>query len=73
VRTTISIDDDVLELARQLAVSQQRSVGAVISDLARRSLRPTTIRIGGGFPVFDVPSDAARITAKDVAAVLDDD
>jgi hypothetical protein len=41
MRTTLTIDDDVLEVARDLAARQQKSIGEVISELARRSLRPT--------------------------------
>lgn len=38
MRTTLTIDDDVLARARQLASSSGTSVGKVISDLARQSL-----------------------------------
>ena len=73
MRTTLQIDDDVMESARQIAAADGRSVGAVISALARRALQPTAIRPGGGFPVFDVAPDAPPITADDVARALDDE
>lgn len=38
MRTTLSIDDDVLAAARERARRTGRPLGAVISDLARRSL-----------------------------------
>lgn len=38
MRTTLSIDDDVIHAARALADHRGQSIGAVISDLARRSL-----------------------------------
>lgn len=38
MRTTLTLDDDVLAAARVLAREQQQSIGAVISDLARRAL-----------------------------------
>jgi hypothetical protein len=38
VRTTLSLDDDVLEAAKELANLQRRTIGEVISELARRSL-----------------------------------
>lgn len=50
-----------------------RTVGAVISELARRSLRPVAIVEVDGFPVFDVPPDAPAITSDDVARALEDD
>lgn len=40
MRTTLAIDDDVLAAARALAEEQHKSMGEVISDLARRSLAP---------------------------------
>ncbi len=39
VRTTLAIDDDVLVAARAMARQQNRSVGEVVSELARHSLR----------------------------------
>ena len=39
MRTTLAIDNDVLEAARGLAAMERRSVGEVVSDLARRGLQ----------------------------------
>jgi hypothetical protein len=39
VRTTLDIDNDVLEIARGLASHRKLSVGKVISDLCRKHLR----------------------------------
>lgn len=38
MRTTLAIDDDVLAAAKHLAEREQRTVGAVISSLARQAL-----------------------------------
>ena len=38
MRTTLQLDDDVLAAARVLARQRRRSVGDVISDLARQAL-----------------------------------
>lgn len=38
MRTTIDVDPDVLSAARELARRQQRSLGQVLSDLARKGL-----------------------------------
>jgi hypothetical protein len=40
MRTTLAIDDDVHAAAKDLAATQRKSVGEVISLLARRALRP---------------------------------
>lgn len=73
MRTTLQIDDDVLESARQIASAAGRSVGAVISDLARRALRPAQLGRRDTFPVFEVDADAPAITAEDVARALDEE
>lgn len=39
MRTTLSIDDDVLYAARSLARREGRALGEVISELARRALQ----------------------------------
>jgi hypothetical protein len=74
MRTTLSIDEDVLQAAKTLAVAQRRSIGQVISDLARRGLAPRSDRVGseGGFPVFRVDVDAPLITPDMVNAALDE-
>lgn len=38
MRTTLDIDDDVLEAAKELARRERASAGAVISRLARQAL-----------------------------------
>jgi hypothetical protein len=38
MRTTLTIDDDVLEAARGLAERDRKTVGDVISELARQAL-----------------------------------
>ncbi len=38
MRTTLSIDDDVLVAVRERARRERRTVGEVISDLARQAL-----------------------------------
>lgn len=40
MRTTLAIDDDVLAAAKHIAARENRSIGDVISALARRSLHP---------------------------------
>lgn len=38
MRTTIDIDDDVLQAAKELATKQKSTAGRIISALARRAL-----------------------------------
>ena len=74
MRTTISLDEDIVQAARALATAQRRSLGKVISDLARKGLAPRPERIGSeaGFPVFKVDPGAPVITPEMVSAALDE-
>ena len=38
VRTTLDIDDDVLQVARELAAHRKTTAGKVLSELARQAL-----------------------------------
>jgi hypothetical protein len=40
MRTTLDIDDDVLQVAKEIATNRGTSTGRVLSDLARRALEP---------------------------------
>jgi len=40
VRTTLDIDDDVLQAAKELAHNRRTTAGKILSDLARRALEP---------------------------------
>jgi len=74
MRTTLRIDEDVLRVARSLARAEGRTVGQVVSDLARKGLRPSPPRRRGrsGLPTFDVPADAEVLTPEMVKEALED-
>ena len=40
VRTTLDIDDDVLQAAKELARNRRKTTGKVLSDSARQALEP---------------------------------
>ena len=72
MRTTLAIDDDVLSAAKKLADQQHRSVGEVISDLARQSLRrPATGGERNGIPLLS-PRGDAMVTLDIVNALRDE-
>ena len=56
MRTTLTIDDDVMQAAVERARREKRTVGAVLSDLARASLtgsgRESSVDREDGFPVL---------------------
>lgn len=73
MRTTLEIDDDVVAAARELAAEERRSLGAVISDLARRGLTPARVDTSGRFPVIQSPATAPPITPEMVRRAFDED
>jgi len=66
MRTTLVIDDDVLSAAKEMAAMENKSVGEVISSLARRTLSPEESRgkTRNGVPLLKVRKGASRITSE---------
>jgi hypothetical protein len=66
MRTTLAIDDDVLGAAKEMAAAQNRTVGEVISSLARRGLNPASSRrqTRNGVPLLSRRKDALRVTSE---------
>lgn len=52
MRTTLSIDDDVLVAARERAHRDKRTIGEVISELARQALNRSDRPPGDSFHGF---------------------
>jgi hypothetical protein len=73
MRTTLDIDDDVVAAARELAAGERRSLGSVISALARQGLTPARVEAAGGLPVIRVPGGTPAITPEMVRRALDED
>jgi hypothetical protein len=75
MRTTLDLDEDVLQAAKELAAAQRTTAGKVISDLARKGLAPATAarRIRNGVPLLPrQPAGSPRMTLKVVNALRDD-
>jgi hypothetical protein len=77
MRTTLDIDDDVLQAAKELARVEKKTAGKVISELARRALtRPsdrsemTQIEIRDGIPVL--PSRGVVVTKELVDRLIEE-
>ena len=75
MRTTLTIDDDVLAAARHLAERESRSIGEIISTLARQGLTKET---GGkrsarnGVPLLPSRAGATRVTLQLVNQLRDE-
>lgn len=74
MRTTLDIDDDVLQAAKEIAAGRGRTAGAVLSELARRALEPSrAARRRNGVPVLPRrPAGAPLPTMKRVNDMRDD-
>ncbi len=74
MRTTLNIDDDVLNAAKEIAALRKTTAGRVLSELARRALRHKDDRstMRNGVPLLP-PRDGARpVSSEDVERMLDD-
>lgn len=69
----MNIDEDVVAAARQLAQGERRSLGSVISELARRGLTPARVEADDELPVIRVPAGTPPITPGMVRRALDED
>ena len=73
MRTTLSLDDDVLLAAKAIAGQQGRSLGEVVSELARRSLqRPASRAERNGIPLLATRPDSLPVTMDLVNALRDE-
>ncbi len=74
MRTTLAIDDDVLAAARSLAERQNKSVGEVLSALARQALRPAQAlpRRRNGIPLLAGRDKGPAVTLELVNRLRDE-
>jgi hypothetical protein len=73
MRTTLAIDDDVLTAAKAMAELQDRSLGEVISDLARRALqRPKPDGVRNGIPLLSSKTGGKPVTLEIVNTLRDE-
>ena len=76
VRTTLDIDDDVLQAAKELAEMRRTTAGRVLSELARRALEPAAVSdstLRNGVPVLPRrPEGSPRPTMRLVNTLRDE-
>lgn len=73
MRTTLTIDDDVLAAAKAIAGQRRRSPGEIISDLARRQARrPWPLAERNGIRLLSTRPGAAPVTLDVVNALRDE-
>jgi len=73
MRTTLDIDDDVLQAAKELGEMRKKTAGQILSELARKALEPKrTYTVRNGVPIL--PHVPGRIlTVEMVERMLDEE
>jgi hypothetical protein len=74
MRTTLDLDEDILQAAKEIAAVRGTTAGKVVSELARRGLTPARAgRMRNGVPLLTRrPASAARPTMKRVNELRDE-
>lgn len=74
MRTTLAIDDDVLAAAKGLASLHRKSVGEVISALARQALQPqmSSYAARNSVPLLQVQTGAVPVSLETVNKLRDE-
>jgi negative regulator of replication initiation len=74
MRTTLNLDDDIYQAVATLSQSSGESMGKVLSELVRCSIRPkSTKRSKTGFVTFDVPPDAPIVPGNLVQKIWEEE
>ena len=74
VRTTLDLDLDILQAAKELAASKGSTLGKVVSELARKALEsPRAAKVRNGVPLLPRRSAGSpKPTMKQVNDLRDD-
>ena len=74
MRTTLDLDEDILQAAKEIAATRGTTAGKVLSELARKGLAPTrSARVRNGVPVLPRrAATAPRPTLRLVNELRDD-
>ena len=71
MRTTLTIDDDILDRAKRLAAARGSTIGAVISDLARCALAPADTKVTrNGIVLFPVQPESGVVSMELIKELL---
>jgi hypothetical protein len=67
MRTTISLDDDLIPEVKTYAESRDISVGKAVSELVRRGLNaPLQTRVVNGFHVVELPIGSPPVSTEHI-------
>ena len=73
MRTTLDLDEDVLQAAKELAARRGLTAGQVISELVRKAMKPESPaqRIRNGVPLLPRRPGSPLVTMKHVNDLRD--
>jgi len=73
VRTTLDLDEDVLQAAKELAAARGSTAGRVVSDLLRQALAPARhVRFRNGVPLLGAGRRRRPLTMAEVNRLRDE-
>jgi hypothetical protein len=73
MRTTLSLDDDIVTRVKSYAESRELSIGKAVSELVRRGLQaPLKMRVVNGFHVVELPLESPLVTTAHLQKLEDD-
>jgi len=74
VRTTLNIEEDVLQEVKRYANARALSLGRAVSDLVRRGLStPVQTRVVNGVHVVVLPPDSSPVDSVLVRKLIEDE
>jgi hypothetical protein len=76
MRTTLDIDEDVLQAAKELAAKHKSTAGKILSELARKSLEPSqrdVTRYRHGVPLLPPRPGERQVTMAIVNSLRDEE
>jgi hypothetical protein len=75
MRTTLEIDEDVLQAAKELAAARKSTVGKVLSELARKALEPPrrSATRRNGVPLLPPRQGERPVTLATVISLREDE
>lgn len=74
MRTTLNLDDDVVQLLKNYASDRSIPLGTAASELVRRGLEtPVQLRLVNGFYTVDLPADRKQVSSARVKELLEEE
>jgi hypothetical protein len=65
MRTTLTLDDDIVLKVKTYAENRSLALGKAVSELVRRGFNaPVKTRVVNGLVVFDLPNEEDQVTSE---------